>query len=174
MSNNNIEIASLSVVDLLALYSKIVEDLRERHVTRTSNNPVADFAEYLCEKALNLTRADKNAKGFDATDENGLRYQIKARRLTRHSKVRQLGVMRELTTDNDSKPFDYLAGVLFNEDFSLLKACLLPIEQVIADSEYIHRTNSYRFFLRDSVWQLPNAIDITSKLSNEISTLSKN
>lgn len=155
------DLQSLSVPDLLALFSGIVEELRQRKVTRTSNNPVADYAEYLCEKALLLRRAENSTKGFDAIDANGARYQIKGRRLTKHSSSRQLGVLREL----DAMPFDFLAGILFREDFQVLKACLLPVSQVRDHSEYIERTNSWRFILRDNVWSLPGAIDISSKLA---------
>ncbi len=155
------DIQSLSVLDLLSSYSAIVEELRQREVIRTSNNPVADYAEYLCEKALGLTRSDNSTKGIDAIGSDGMRYQIKGRRLTRHNGSRQLGVLREL----DDKPFDYLAGVLFSEDFKILKACLLPAEQVLTHSEYIARTNSWRFILRDSVWSLPGAVDISAKLA---------
>jgi len=156
-----LDLQSLSVSDLLSFYSRIVEELRQRKVTRTSNNPVADYAEYLCEKGLFLNRAENSTKGIDATDSNGVRYQIKGRRLTRHNGSRQLGVLREL----DDKPFDYLAGILFREDFRVLKACLLPVDQVRIHSEYIARTNSWRFILRDSVWSLPGAIDISAKLA---------
>src|SRR6266403_5187173 len=135
------DLEHLSVPGLLALYAAIVEELRKRGITRTSNNPVADYAEHPCERALGLTRVGSSTKGYDATDEDNRRYQIKGRRLTTHNASRQLGVMREL---ND-KPFEYLAGVLFREDFQVLKACLVPLEQVRSHSEYIERTNSWRF-----------------------------
>jgi hypothetical protein len=62
-------------------------------------------------------------------------------------------------------PFDYLAGVLFREDFQVSKACLVPVAQVRTHSEYIRRTNSWRFLLRDSVWDLPGVIDISSDVA---------
>lgn len=155
------DLRSLSVPDLLALYSRIIEELRQRKITRTSNNPVADYAEYLCEKALFLSRSKNSTKGFDATDSNGVRYQIKGRRITRYRSSCQLGLLREL----DDKPFDFLVGILFREDFQVLKACLLPIDQVHTHSKYIARSNSWRFILRDSVWSLPGAIDISAKLA---------
>ena len=160
MNSRPHDLQDLAVSSLLDLYSRIVEELHHRKVTRSTNNPVADYAEYLCEKALNLTRADNSTKGYDATNSKGLRYQIKGRRLTRHSNVRQLGALRDLNDD----PFDYLIGVLFRENFQVMKACLLPIEQVRIHSEYISRTNSSRFILRDSVWSLPGAKDITANL----------
>jgi hypothetical protein len=154
------DIHELPIPKLLSLYSQIVEELRGRGVTRSSNNPVADYAEHLCAKALSLERAPNSAKGFDATDARGARYQIKGRRVTRHNASRQVGVLREL---NES-PFEYLAGVLFHEDFRVWKACLVPVAEVRAHSQFIKRTNSWRFLLRDSVWQLPGATDITAKL----------
>lgn len=155
------ELQRLPISELLSLYAHVVEELRRRGVTRSSNNPVADYAEHLCEKALSLTRTAKSAKGFDATDSAGTRYQIKGRRLTSHNASRQLGVLRELKEN----PFDYLAGVLFREDFQVWKACLVPITEVRANSDYIARTNSWRFLLRDSVWNLPGVVDISSKVA---------
>lgn len=112
------ELQRLPISDLVALYAHVMEELRRRGVTRSSNNPVADYAEYLCEKALSLTRTEKSAKGFDATDSAGTRYQIKGRRLTAYNASRQLGVLREL----EDNPFDYLAGVLFREDFTRVES----------------------------------------------------
>jgi len=155
------DLQSFCISDLLTLFSGIIEELRQRNVTRSSNNPVADYAEYLCEKALTLHRAGNSTKGFDASDCDGARYQIKGRRLTRHSSFRQLGVLRDL----DARPFDFLVGILFSEDFQVLKACLLPIEQVRANSEYIEHTNSWRFILRDNIWALPETKDISSLLA---------
>jgi hypothetical protein len=103
------QLQQLPVSELLHLYAQIVEELRNRGVTRSSNNPVADYAEHLCAKALSLVRAPNSAKGFDATDGGGARYQIKGRRITKHSASRQVGVLREL---NDG-PFDYRSSPFF-------------------------------------------------------------
>ena len=118
----------LPTSDLFALYARTIEELRRRGVTRSGNNPVSDYAEYLCARALKLTLVAKSTKGYDALDASGARYEIKGRRITPHSASRQLGVLREL----DEKPFDYLAAVLFREDFQVWKACLLPLKQVRA------------------------------------------
>ena len=146
---------------LLAQYAALIEELRRRGITRSSNNPVGDYTELLCEKALSLRTADKSTKGYDATDSRGARYQIKGRRLTRHSDSRQLGVLRDL----NSEPFDYLVGVLFTEEFRVFRACHLPISQLPDNSKYVERTNSWRFLLRDSVWSLPGAVDLTARLT---------
>ena len=90
--------------ELLATYSELMEELRQRKVIRTSNNPVADYAEKVAIESLNLSAVNKEQKGFDAVDSQGRKYQIKGRRLTRHNASRQLGVIRNL----NQRLFDYL------------------------------------------------------------------
>ena len=118
------DLLSLSVKELLSLYAHSLEELRRRGAVRSTNNPAADYAEFLVSKALGLSVAGKSNSGFDATGPDGSRYQIKARRITRHNSSRQLSFIRGL--GEDKRPFDHLAGVLFNEDFSVLRACLVP------------------------------------------------
>ena len=84
---------------------------------------MADYAEGLCKLALNLTLADKCTTGYDGTDPTGKKIEIKARRLTKHNGSRQLSAIRGI----DKQHFDYLAGVLFNADFTVLMGCLIPM-----------------------------------------------
>ncbi len=51
-----------------------------------------------------------------------MRYQIKGRRITRDNPSRQLSALRDLAKDN----FDFLAGVLFAEDFGVIRAAIIP------------------------------------------------
>lgn len=62
-----------------------------------------------------------------------------------------------------------LAGVIFDENYYVVKAALIPIENVIADSKFVAHTNSYRFVLRDSVWRLPNVLDVTAEITAAMS-----
>ncbi|MCX7560959.1 hypothetical protein OS190_15430 [Sulfitobacter sp. F26204] len=61
-------------------------------------------------------------------------------------------------------PFDYLAGVLFAADFSVLRACLIPHAAVLENTRSSSHTNSHLFYLRDAVWDWPEVIDVTAKL----------
>ena len=84
--------------ELLKLYCDIMEELRQRNIIRSSNNPVSDYAEKVVSEKMNLTLQKGSNKGYDAIDQKtGLRFQIKTRRLTRHNKSRQLGVIRNLS-----------------------------------------------------------------------------
>jgi hypothetical protein len=76
---------------------------------RNSNNPVGDYAEYFFCRAFGWQQADNSEKDADAVGPDGIRYQIKGRRLTRHNNSRQLGAIRRLPQKN----FDFLAGILF-------------------------------------------------------------
>ena len=58
------------------------------------NNPMADYAEGPCAKALNLTLAAKVATGYDGIDPSGKKIEVKARRLTEQNASRQLSAIR--------------------------------------------------------------------------------
>lgn len=99
------DLKNLKKRDLLQLYGRLMEELRQRKLIRSSNNPVSDYAEKIVCDKLKLSIQGKSSKGYDAIDEkSGIKYQIKARRVTSHNKSRQLGVIRNI----DQKLFDYL------------------------------------------------------------------
>ena len=76
------DLSLLSVRDLLRLHGSAIEELRERQVVRTGNAPLGDYAEWLFAKAFGWTLEPNAAHGHDAVCAAGVRYQIKARRLT--------------------------------------------------------------------------------------------
>lgn len=155
-----IDVSTLSIRELFSIFAGVLNELRAREVIRSTNNPVADLAELLCERALSLQRAPKSTKGYDGTDSADRRYEIKGRRLTGHNPSRQLSALRAL----DKEHFTFLAGVLFREDFSVIRACLVPYKQVLKHAIYKEHTNAWIFHLRDRVWDLPGVIDITKQL----------
>jgi hypothetical protein len=153
-------LSAASVRALLAGYASILDELRRREVIRSSNNPASDYAERLCCEAFGWTRAAKSNRGYDATDANGVRYEVKARRLSPRNASRQLGAIRSL----DDGPFDYLVGVLFDEGFGVLQAAVIPIVTVRARSSYVAHTNSWRFLLRDDLWTEGGVRDVSNEL----------
>ena len=110
-----------STTDLLALYAAIMDELRDRVVLRSANNPTGDLAEWLFCMAFGWALAPKSAKGFDATGDDGTRYQVKGRRLYRPNDSRQVSVIR------DFDQFDFLAGVVLDHDYRVLRAALIPV-----------------------------------------------
>ncbi|WP_374437231.1 hypothetical protein [Inhella sp.] len=89
---------------LLSAYASVLHLLRHHGIVRSFNNPVADVAEWLVSNKLALKLAANSAKGYDAQDESGTRYQIKARWLATTRSSKQLSAIRDLV----DKPFDYL------------------------------------------------------------------
>lgn len=154
--------------DLLALYANIIDELIDQGVVRSSNNPAADYSEYLAARAFDLSLVPNANLGYDAISTDGVRYQVKARRLTRRNRSRQLGFIRGLGGSAD--PFDILVGVLFNQDFTVLRAALIPIAIIRANVARVDYVNGWRFILRESVWAMPGVLDVTDRMKAAIAT----
>lgn len=151
---------TLRTSELLKLTVQIKTELRNRHVLRSENSPTGDWAEYLFCEAFGWEQMPNSVKGYDATDSDGRRYQIKSRRLHRRNASRQLSALRNL----QQKPFDILAGLLFNEDYSVFRAALIPYELIPARIRVSRHTNSALFKLHDAIWDLPDVMDVTVKM----------
>lgn len=102
-----------TVAQLLSDYASILDELRDREIVRSANNPLSDYAELLFCNAYGWEREGNSASGHDAIDISGVRYQIKARRITPHNRSRQLSAIRNL----NKRPFDFLAGLLVDRKF---------------------------------------------------------
>jgi hypothetical protein len=161
------DIQSRTVRQLLSDYGAILDELRRREIVRSANSPLSDYAELLFCKAFDWARENNSAAGHDATDKQGVRYQIKGRRLTRHNASRQMSAIRNL----DNTPFDQLAGVLADEGFRVIRAALVPVAVVRTRSVHVAHTNSWKFLLRDDVWTLPGVRDVTGELSAAAMTI---
>ena len=154
-------IRNAEVKGLLALYGQIMDELRDRGIVRTGNGPIGDYAEFLFARAFGWTLETNSATGFDAIDTNRVRYQIKSRRITARNPSRQLGAIRRLPDHN----FDVLAAVLFDEDYMVRCAALIPHAIVVSRAKLAVHTNSWRFMLEDRVWSLPGVRDVTADLT---------
>lgn len=146
---------------LLRVYSQTLEELRRRGVVRSSNSPVADYAEKIAARALGLTLIGKSSAGHDAVDAAGQRYQIKGRRVTSHNASRQLSFIRNL----DVRPFDSLVGVLFDAEFAVQRACVIPFEIVQARAGFSKHVHAHRLMLRDEVWSIAGVRDVTAEIA---------
>jgi hypothetical protein len=155
-----IALSELTAPMLLCLQAETMEELRRRGVVRSTNNPTGDLAEYLFCKAFGWTQANNSHRHVDAIGTDGTRYQIKGRRVTKHNASRQLSAIRDLADGN----FDYLAGVVFSSDYTVHRAAIIPHAVIALNSEYVKRTNSHRFMLRDAIWNQGGVLDVTENL----------
>jgi hypothetical protein len=139
----------------------VLVELRAREIIRSSNNPVADYSEFLFCAAFGWSREGNSKAGYDARDGK-IRYQIKGRRPTRYNSSRQLSAIRKI----DGNPFEYLAGVIFDEDFGVLRGALVPLAVVRKRARKSDHVNGWLFNLDDAVWSLPDVRDVTDRLKN--------
>lgn len=151
-----------SDLDLLRQHGEALKELRRRGTIRTSNNPVGDYAETLFCRAFGWDQTPNSERDTDAIGPDGTRYQIKSRRLTQHNGSRQLGALRRLPDKN----FDVLAAVLFAEDFSVIRAALIPHSVTKERASYVQATNSWRFLLQDDIWSCKDVIDVTKAITD--------
>jgi hypothetical protein len=157
-----------NVRELLQLYAGVLDELRERGILRSTNNPVADYAEWLAASALGLELVSNSVAGYDASGPDGTLYQIKGRRPTAAGSSRQLSSIRGLDRPGPA-PFDILVGILFRPDFSIMRAAAIPIAVVRELATPDPHVNARRFILRDSVWDAPGVEDITESIAGAAS-----
>ena len=154
-------IQEMTVGELLTSHVQIGDALRSKKVLRSANTPTGDFAEYLFCTAFNWSQAPNSKAGYDAHGEDGRRYQIKGRRLGRHTTPsRQLSAIRDL----DDRPFDILAAVLFGHYYNVLKAALIPFSVVKRNARHQRHVNGHILDLQDDVWEIEGVVDVTSEI----------
>ena len=151
---------SLTVPELLRCFADILDELKERKVVRTRNNPVADYGEWLLTKRLGLLLERSSKRGYDATSQDGKRYQIKTRRLDPTNESTQLSVIRNL----DATEFDYLIGILFNRDFTVKEAYKIPHGVIKEHARFSEHQNGHILQLRGEVLAVRGVEDVTDRL----------
>lgn len=145
------------VIDLLRLHSEINNTLRAGDVLRTSNNPTGDYAEYLAKQRMGLDLEPPNQRGYDAVDACGFRYQIKGRRITPHNPAMQFGVVRNV----DGHPFDFLIGIILNEEWSVRRAIKLTRDTFLQLAHFNEHVNGYILVWNDDMFGRPGVENIT-------------
>jgi hypothetical protein len=122
------EFEHLTAAQLLKLWSRVMAELREREVIRSSNNPVGDYCEKLVADHFGVKPIAGSNRDYDLVRKEGVRdvrVQVKGRRVTSKSPyIRHWSAMRGV----DEHRFDEVVAVALNEDFSLLGAWTVPWE----------------------------------------------
>ena len=151
----------LSALQLLQLYGRTLDTLKSKGLTRSTNNPLADYAEKLVSEGLGLVLAVKSNAGYDAIHPHtGKRYEIKARRITKHNRSTQLSAIRNL----EKAHFDFLVAVIFAEDFTVDYAALIPIDSVRKLATYVAHTNSHRLMVPRGIFGNPGVENVKKQI----------
>jgi len=151
---------NLAIKELLQLQAAVTDELKAREVVRTKNNPLGDYTEWLVANALGLELQANSKTGYDGISKNGLRVQIKGRRITPENKSRQLSAIRKY----DEKDFDELAAVIFNEHFEVIDAVLIPHEVVGEYASYREHVNAHILILKGPILNDPRVKSIKHKV----------
>ena len=147
--------------DLLQQYVAVMDELKSRGITRTDNIPTGDYAEKLACKALGLKPTERSFKGYDAIEEDGTKYQIKARRADGQIGSKPLGIIRDLQENQ----FDYLFAIVFSHEYFVRAAYLIPRKVVKKYAKRIERLNGWRIYLREPVLSERGVREITKEIS---------
>ena len=102
-------------------------------------------------KALGLELQANSKAGYDGIYKNGVRVQIKGRRVTPDNKSRQLSAIRKY----GEKDFDELAAVIYDENFDVIEALLIPHEVVGEYASYREHVNAHILILKGPVLSDP-------------------
>ena len=137
----------------------MIEELLRRGVVKTWNNPIGDYTEWLVCNRIGLESQPNSKASFDAIDADGIRYQIKGRRDDATSV--QFSAIRNL----DEQGFDFLIAVVFNSDYSVRFAVMIPHDMVLEFARYQQHTNAHYLILTESVLHHDGVADIRKFLA---------
>lgn len=126
--------------EILNLYADILQELNDRHVVRTHNSPVGDYAEWLVAQKMNLTLAPNSEKGYDAIAQ-GIRYQIKSRWV--HKDAGPQGRLLNVIRNYEDNQFDYLIVLIFDQRFYVKEAYQIPHGLIKEYGRYSKHQNGY-------------------------------
>ncbi len=136
-----------------------MDELKSRGILRSRNNPVADLSEYLISRSLGLTLENNSKVGYDAIDQQGIRYQIKGR-VTKS----QLGIIRNL----GEKQFDFLMGVIFDPKYEVSHAAKIPHSAIKEYARFNEHQNGHILTLGKTIREDKRIESITNKLDYQL------
>ncbi len=152
------EIEGLAVNELLSSFRQILHELRRRGLIRTLNAPTGDYAEFLVGRYFGVDLLGNSHRSADLVTKDGIRVQVKARIVTGAGKgERQLSVIR-------SWEFDRLAVVLFDDNYVVHRAALIPVDLVRDRSRDAPYVRGAIVFATDALFDAPGVEDMTSDL----------
>ena len=138
---------------LLSQYLAALEALRPFGI-----ETLCDYAEYAFEQALGGKRVTRGQKGHDVVCGQYGRIQVKERRLPADGRTEERLHLRNITADS----CDYLGAVIFENDYTVRKATLVPHSEVwpliVAHPD---KEKKVKYSL---VAALPGALDMTGTL----------
>lgn len=152
----------MSNEDLIALYSCIIKELKNRNIIRTKN-VLGDIAEFLainyyCKnpKLPNLQAAPVGTQNIDAISRAGERYSIKAT----SGVVTGIftGLQPKGSTEFDNQKFEYVIVCKFDDDFHLKAIYEFTWESFIKHKKWHSTMKAWNLYLSKELFADANVI----------------
>jgi hypothetical protein len=115
--------------ELLALNVAVLDELRNREITRSNNLLTGDYAEYLVARHFGVELQANSYKGFDLRlkDHPKTRIQVKSRRVRKAGTYGNFGILRGVHDSTFThRQFGVVVAVVFEYDYALREASWLP------------------------------------------------
>lgn len=150
--NENEDLDDLDDAQLLRLWARVTDELSDRGVTRSANNPIADRAERLVADLYGVDLVSGSTAAYDLITKSGERVQVKALRLTRPGR-RNLSAIRNL----DAGGFDVLVVVIFEKDLTVKEIWRFPRVVVEDHARWSQHVNAHLLSLTRKLLADPRA-----------------
>lgn len=145
------DISSMTITELLGLYSKILKKLKSDNVIRSANL-VGEIGEYVAIEYYQNTRglpklqaAPPGTKNIDAISINGDRYSIKA--TTNSTTGVFYGLNSKDSNEEDTQRFEYVIIVIFDENMSLKQILELDWNTFIKHKKWHSRMSAWNLMI---------------------------
>jgi hypothetical protein len=154
------DLSTFSESGLFSLYRAILKESKSRHVIRTDNAPVGDYAEYLVATALGGQLAPNAEKSWDVLGSDGEKLQVKARVVSEPPEPGQLQLAPFRSFGFDSAVIVLLSAA----DYAVSRASKVPRYVVESSAVYRQHVNGKVLFARPEIMGHPDAMDLTATL----------
>lgn len=131
-------LGDLTSVELLKLHGQIINELMQRKIAKTRNQPIAEYSKWLVRNKLNLHDVGNPNEKYDGYDDHDKKYLVRSRQIIDDRAIR-FSVIRNLKNRN----FDFLVAVSFDNDIKVTEAYIIPIVVLLEQFEYNEYQNGY-------------------------------
>lgn len=162
------DLRSMSVRQLLGLYSRILTELIQRGVVRSRNAPAGDLAESVVAKAYRGRLAPQSEKSWDVRAADGTLLQVKCR-------VIEPGSRRtHVYSPFRSWSFHACVVVILNSvTYHIEQAVEVPADQVKAIAQASPWVAGHRITVGQIRAGLDGAVDVTDRLREAYGTMDR-
>lgn len=142
---------------LLRRLSRCRDELRSRGLPAEALGVAACYALELASLLMDLRPAPPTEAGYEARDDDGVRYRIQGWRVREPESARTLSV----TPGLPHRAFDAAVLLLLDDDFGILRAVTASTECVLRWARYRGPTNDWVVDLDSQLWTASDAEDRT-------------